>query len=110
VQLCCPAAEILPGSHLVHASFSEVLPVLVKTVMQENVDLVKVKHQKMKHVLNVIPARFPQLDSKIVQHVQPTTTQAMEFRHAKNALVLKYPHLTQHDVMISPICYKTYNH
>ena len=53
----------------VHIKTKQVLPVLVKNVLQENMNLVvKVKHQKMKHVLNVIPARFPQKDRQNVQH------------------------------------------
>ena len=52
----------------VHIKTKQVLPVLVKPVMQENMDSVKLKHQKMKHVLNVIPARFPQKDRQNVQH------------------------------------------
>ena len=57
--------NVLPA----HIKTKQVL-LRVKTVMQENMDLVvkKVKHQKMKHVLNVIPARFPQKDRHNVQH------------------------------------------
>jgi hypothetical protein len=84
----------------VHIKTKKVLTTLVKNVSQENMDLEKVKHLKVAHVLNVSQEKI-NLNQDVLHamHVFQTSTPPMEV-HAQTAHPEKYPQKAQQDVSI----------